>query len=165
MARIARAIHSGGLRNAGISTNHIDYLFDNYNNQLDQQKVREIMNKVSLIGRLTKDPETRYSTGENPTAISRYTLAVDRRKKGEADFIRCVTFGNQAEFASKYLHKGIKVGVCGRIQTGSYKAQDGSTRYTTDVVVEEHDFMQSKAQEAAQSDEFQEALQGELPFV
>lgn len=107
------------------------------------------MNKVELIGRLTRDAEIRYSQGENPMAIARYTLAVDRRfkKDGEAtaDFINCVAFGKNGEFAEKYLHKGVKIAVSGRIQTGSYKNKDGNTVYTTDVVVEEQEFCESKS--------------------
>lgn len=103
------------------------------------------MNKVILIGRLTKEVETRYS-GE--TAIARYSLAVDRKFKREgeptADFINCVAFGKNGEFAEKYLHKGMKIAVTGRIQTGSYKDKDGKTVYTTDIVVEEHEFCESK---------------------
>lgn len=107
------------------------------------------MNKWAGIGRLFKDVETRYS-GE--MAISRYGLAVDRRIKREgepdADFINCVAFGKQGEFAEKYLRKGMKIAVTGRIQTGSYTNKDGQKVYTTDIVVEEHDFCESKAQEA-----------------
>lgn len=107
------------------------------------------MNKVMLIGRLTRDPEVRYSQGEHPTAVARYTLAVDRKYKhdGEqtADFINCVAFGKNGEFAEKYLHKGIKIAVCGRIQTGSYTNKDGQKVYTTDIVVEEHDFCESRS--------------------
>lgn len=107
------------------------------------------MNKVTLIGRLTAAPEVRYTPGENSTAIARYTLAVDRRFKKEgdasADFIRCVAFGKQAEFAEKWLEKGMKICICGRIQTGSYTNRDGAKVYTTDVVVEEHYFCESKA--------------------
>ena len=99
------------------------------------------MNKVELCGRLTNDPEVRYSQGEKSTAIARYTLAVDRRFKQEgqptADFIPCVAFGKNGEFAEKYLHKGTKVIVIGRIQTGSYTNKDGQKVYTTDVMVEE----------------------------
>lgn len=106
------------------------------------------MNKVILMGRLTRDPEVRYSTGENATAIARYSLAVDRRFKrdGEptADFINCVVFGKGAEFAEKYLQKGTKIAVVGRIQTGSYTNKDGVKVYTTDVVVEEQEFAESK---------------------
>lgn len=107
------------------------------------------MNKVILMGRLTRDPEVRYSAGENALAIARYTLAVDRRfrRDGEAtaDFINCVSFGRTAEFAEKYYHKGIRITVCGRIQTGSYTNRDGQKVYTTEVVVEEQEFAESKA--------------------
>ena len=103
------------------------------------------MNKVILIGRLTREPETRYA-GE--MAITRYSLAVDRKykKDGEqtADFINCVAFGKSGEFAEKYLHKGMKIAVTGRIQTGSYDNKEGNKVYTTDVVVEEHEFAESK---------------------
>ena len=102
------------------------------------------MNKFFGIGRLTKDPEIMHK-GE--TNIARYSLAIDRRK-GEADFINCVCFGRAADFAEKYLQKGMKIAVAGRIQTGSYKTQDGRTVYTTDIVVEEHEFCEGrKAQE------------------
>ena len=109
------------------------------------------MNKVILMGRLTRDPEVRYSQGgENSLAIARYTLAVDRRFKRNgddqtADFIGCVAFGRNAEFAEKYFRQGLKVVVTGRIQTGSYTNKDGQKVYTTDVVVEEQDFAESKA--------------------
>ena len=106
------------------------------------------MNKVILMGRLTRDPEVRYSAGENSLAIARYTLAVDRRFKrdGEAtaDFISCVVFGKQAEFAEKYFRQGIRIVVSGRIQTGSYTNRDGVKVYTTEVVVEEQEFAESK---------------------
>ena len=106
------------------------------------------MNKVVLMGRLTRDPDIRYSQGENSTAVARYTLAVDRRFKrdGEqtADFIGCVAFGRSAEFAEKYFHQGIKVLVTGRIQTGSYTNREGVKVYTTDVVVEDQEFAESK---------------------
>lgn len=106
------------------------------------------MNKVILMGRLTKDPEVRYSQGNNPMAIARYTLAVDRKFKrdGEpnADFINCIAFGKNGEFVEKYLHKGIKILVEGRIQTGSYTNKDGVKVYTTDVVVESCEFAESK---------------------
>ncbi len=104
------------------------------------------MNKVILIGRLVCDAEVRYTQGAEPMAIARYTLAVDRRKKDEnsADFISCVAFGKSAEFAEKYLHKGIKIAVEGRIQTGSYTNKDGKKIYTTDVVVESTEFAESK---------------------
>lgn len=106
------------------------------------------MNKVILIGRLTRDPEVRYSQGENTMAIARYSLAVDRAgaKDGQptADFINCVAFGKNGEFAEKYLHKGMKIAVEGRIQTGSYTNKDGQKVYTTDIVVEHHEFCESK---------------------
>ncbi|MGB4658272.1 MAG: single-stranded DNA-binding protein [Mobilitalea sp.] len=107
------------------------------------------MNKTMLIGRLTRDPEVRYSQGENATAIARFTLAVDRRFKraGEtqdADFIGCVAFGKQAEFVEKYFKQGMKMVAVGRIQTGSYTNKDGVKVYTTDVVVEEVEFAESK---------------------
>ncbi|MCI9082933.1 MAG: single-stranded DNA-binding protein [Lachnospiraceae bacterium] len=108
------------------------------------------MNKVILMGRLTRDPEVRYSQGEQATAVARYTLAVDRRFKRDgdqqtADFINCVAFGRSGEFAEKYFHKGIKIAVTGRIQTGSYTNQEGQKVYTTDVVVEEQEFAESKS--------------------
>ena len=107
------------------------------------------MNKVILMGRLTRDPDIRYSTGESATAVARYTLAVDRRfrRDGEqtADFIGCVAFGRNAEFAEKYLHQGTKIVAVGRIQTGSYTNRDGQKVYTTDVVVEEQEFAESKS--------------------
>ena len=109
------------------------------------------MNKVILMGRLTRDPEVRYSQGENPLAIARYTLAVDRRQarggngdEQTADFINCVAFGRTGEFAERYLHKGTKIAVTGRIQTGSYTNKDGVRVYTTEVVVEDHEFAESK---------------------
>lgn len=108
------------------------------------------MNKVILMGRLTRDPDVRYSAGESGTSVARYTLAVDRRfnkRDGEAtaDFISCVAFGRSAEFAEKYFHQGLKVVVTGRIQTGSYTNRDGNKVYTTDVAVEEQEFAESKA--------------------
>ena len=106
------------------------------------------MNKVILIGRLTRDPEVRYSQGSEPSAVARYSLAVDRKFKREgeqeADFINCVAFGKNGEFAEKYLHKGVKIAITGRIQTGSYTNKDGAKVYTTDVVVEEHEFAERK---------------------
>lgn len=111
------------------------------------------MNKVVLIGRLTRDPEVRYTQGENPIAIARYTLAVERRfhRDGEAsaDFISCVSFGRTAEFAEKYFRQGLKIAVTGRIQTGSYTNRDGQKVYTTEVVVEEQEFAESKNSSAA----------------
>ena len=107
------------------------------------------MNKVILMGRLTRDPEVRYGAGENSTAVARYTIAVDRRFKrgGEqsADFIGCVAFGRNAEFAEKYLRQGTKIVLTGRIQTGSYTNRDGQKVYTTDSVVEEQEFAENKA--------------------
>ena len=107
------------------------------------------MNKVILMGRLTRDPEVRYSAGDNSLAIARYTLAVDRRFKrdGEAtaDFISCVAFGRAAEFAEKYFRQGIKIAISGRIQTGSYTNREGQKVYTTEVVVEDQEFAESKA--------------------
>lgn len=138
------------------------------------------MNRVILMGRLTKDPEVRYSQGNNPMAIARYTLAVDRKFKrdGEAsaDFINCIAFGKNGEFAEKYLHKGIKIAVVGRIQTGSYTNKDGVKVYTTDVVVESCEFAESKnanqserPQPAPQTDSngfmsIPEGIDEELPF-
>ena len=133
------------------------------------------MNKVVLMGRLTKDPETRYSQSDNPMAISRYTLAVNRRGKQEegeqsADFINIVAFGKSGEFAEKYLHKGTKLVVSGRIQTGSYTKQDGTKVYTTEVVAEDQEFAESKSanEEPKQKEgEFMnipEGLEDELPF-
>lgn len=104
------------------------------------------MNKVVLMGRLVRDPEVRYSEAGN--AVARYTLAVDRTYKRDndqtADFIRCVAFNKSAEFAEKYFYKGIKIAITGRIQTGSYTNRDGQTVYTTDVVVENQEFCESR---------------------
>ena len=141
------------------------------------------MNKVILMGRLTRDPEVRYTSGDNSLAIARYTLAVDRRFKREgeatADFIGCVAFGRQAEFTEKYFRQGLKVVITGRIQTGSYVNKDGVKVYTTDVVVEEQEFAESKAvaksQEIEQKPEkknvdvegfmtIPEGIEEELPF-
>ena len=112
------------------------------------------MNKAVLMGRLTNDPDVRYSNnGSDQLCIARYTLAVDRRFKrdGEptADFIRCVAFGRAGEFAEKYFHKGLKIAIDGRIQTGSYQDKDGKTVYTTDVIVENQEFCESKQSEKA----------------
>jgi len=108
------------------------------------------MNKAILIGRLTRDPEVRYSQGDNSMAIARFTLAVDRRfrragEQGETDFIGCVAFGKQAEFVEKYFRQGMKMVLTGRIQTGSYTNKDGQKVYTTDIVAEEIEFAESKA--------------------
>ena len=112
------------------------------------------MNKVILMGRLTREPDVRYSTtGAEQLAIARYTLAIDRRyqkdSQNNADFIRCVTFGKSAEFAEKYFHQGTKIVVEGRIQTGSYQDKDGKTVYTVEVVAENQEFAESK--QAAQN--------------
>ena len=108
------------------------------------------MNKVILMGRLTRDPDIRYTQGENSMAVARFSLAVDRRRTGadgqrEADFINCVTFGKQAGFAERYLHQGTKIVLTGRIQTGSYTNKEGQKVYTTDVVAEDLEFAESKA--------------------
>ena len=130
------------------------------------------MNKVILMGRLTKDPEVKYAQTSEPMAIARYNLAVDRPgKKGEgkpsADFISCVAFGKHGEFAEKYLRKGMKIALSGRIQTGSYTAQDGSKRYTTDVIVDEHYFCESKKAPTVDENGFMnipDGIEEELPF-
>lgn len=138
--------------------------------QEKKQKERYTMNLVVLVGRLTKDPEVK--TGQ--TTIAEYSLAVDKRFKREgqpkADFIHCVVFGKGAEFADEYLKKGMKIGVTGRIQTGSYTARDGSTRYTTDVIVDTQEFMTPKAENATERvreapDGFEPMGDMELPFV
>lgn len=141
------------------------------------------MNKVILIGRLTKDPDVRYSQGDKPTAIARYSLAVDRRFKQDggqnADFINCIAFGKNGEFAEKYLRQGTKIAITGRIQTGSYTNRDGQKIYTTDVVVEEHEFAESKKateSESKSSQSYQspnedgfmnipDGIDSELPFT
>lgn len=131
------------------------------------------MNKVILMGRLTKFPEVKYLQNENHTAMARYTLAVDRRygKEKETDFISCVTFGKNAEFAEKYLHKGLKIVVSGRIQIGSYTDSDGNRIYTTNVVVEEHYFAEGRKlsetdeKEKVDTDGFMKVSKGEeMPF-
>ena len=136
------------------------------------------MNKVILIGRVVRDAEIRYSQGASSTCIARYTLAVDRKFKQEgqptADFINCIAFGKLGEFAEKYLRKGIKIAVTGRIQTGSYKNKDGQKVYTTDVVVEEQEFCESKSQSNNQPQPAQsvdmgfmnipDGIDDELPF-
>lgn len=138
------------------------------------------MNKVILMGRLTRDPEVRYASGDN-LAIARYTLAVDRRfhRDGEAtaDFINCVTFGRAAEFAEKYLRQGTKIVVSGRIQTGSYTNRDGHKVYTTEIVVDEQEFAEgknagsgsSRPQPAPETDpdgfmNIPEGIEEEMPF-
>lgn len=139
------------------------------------------MNKVILMGRLARDPDIKYTQGNEPMAIARYTLAIDRRIKREneasADFISCVAFGKQAEFAERYLKQGTKIVVEGRIQTGSYTNKDGKKVYTTDVVVESTEFAESKgsgeAKEGSSSDmgpapdgfmSIPEGEEGGLPF-
>lgn len=138
------------------------------------------MNKVILMGRLTRDPDVRYSTGDN-LAIARYTLAVDRRfrrdREAAADFINCVTFGRAAEFAEKYLRQGTKIAVSGRIQTGNYTNRDGHKVYTTEIVVEEQEFAEGKnagsgsshSQPAPETDpdgfmNIPEGIEEEMPF-
>lgn len=138
------------------------------------------MNKVILIGRLTRDPETRVGSGEKATTITKYSLAVDRKFKRDgdqsADFISCVVFGKSAEFAEKYFHKGIKIAVTGRIQTGSYTNKEGQKVYTTDVIVEEQEFAESKNASSEQNNQPQgksvgddfvkipDGIDEELPF-
>ena len=115
------------------------------------------MNKVILMGRLTRDPEVRYSQGEQATAVARYTLAVDRRGRNQensADFIPCVAFGKAAEFAERYLHKGTKIVLTGRIQTGSYTNKDGQRVYTTDIVAEDQEFAESKNAENSNTGDY-----------
>lgn len=130
------------------------------------------MNRWVGIGRLTRDADVRYTqnqSGEN-MAIARYTLAIDRRgKDAGADFISCVAFGKNAEFAEKYLHQGMKIAVSGRIQTGNYTNKDGQKVYTTDVVIEEQEFCESKAsdQPKEQNNGFvkvPEGIEQDLPF-
>lgn len=135
------------------------------------------MNKVELLGRLTRDPDIRYSNSEESIAVARFNLAVERRhrKDGqtESDFISCVAFGRSAEFAEKYLHKGTKIVLVGRIQTGNYTNQDGQKIYTTDVVAEEMYFAESKKEgsdgRSKPTDEngfmnIPEGIDEELPF-
>lgn len=115
------------------------------------------MNKTILMGRLTRDPEVRYAANDSGMAIARYTLAVDRRRAGNdgqsADFINCVAFGKTGEFAEKYFRKGMKILITGRIQTDSYTNHEGQRIYTTEVVVEDQEFTESKraSEEAAAS--------------
>lgn len=131
------------------------------------------MNNVTLIGRLARDPEIRYSQGENQMAIARFTIAVDRNKKDAgADFISCVAFGKTAEFIEKYFSKGKKIGIIGHIQTGSYE-KDGAKVYTTDVIADQVEFVESKSSEetsapqTAPASEWQNVddnIQETLPF-
>lgn len=137
------------------------------------------MNKVILMGRIVRDPEVRYG-GANNTAVARYTLAVDRKFKQEgqttADFINCIAFGKLGEFAEKYLRKGTKIAVTGRIQTGSYTNKDGQKVYTTDVVIEDQEFCESKSSQQSQNNDrpqpsqdnswmdIPDGIENELPF-
>ena len=133
------------------------------------------MNKVYLIGRTTKEPDVRYASTKDgkQMAIARYTLAVDRKGEG-TDFINCVAFGKQGEFVEKYLKKGTKIAVVGRIQTGSYTNKDGQKVYTTDVVVEEHEFCEKKSIQTEPTEpeppsspdymEIPEGIEDSLPF-
>ena len=127
------------------------------------------MNKVVLVGRLTRDPEVRYSQGDTATAVARYTVAVDRKFKrdGEptADFIPCVAFGRAGEFAEKYFRQGMRVSVSGRIQTGSYTNKDGNKVYTTDVIVEEQEFAESRAESEANRTSSSSAAPSPAPSV
>lgn len=123
------------------------------------------MNKVILLGRLTRDAEVRYSNGNEPMAIARYTLAVDRRRAQDgqqsADFISCVSFGKAGEFMEKYGKKGHKFCIEGRIQTGSYTNKDGQKIYTTDVVTENIEFVESRGNSQQQSNEPQDSYSGD----
>ena len=136
------------------------------------------MNKVILVGRLTRDPEIRYSQGESSMAVGRYTIAINRRVKPDqeqtADYIRCIVFGRSAEFSEKYFRQGMRIAVSGRIQTGSYVNKDGIKVYTTEVVVEEQEFAESKAEAEGRPQEsttdadgfmnVPDGLDEELPF-
>jgi len=119
------------------------------------------MNKAILVGRLTRDPEVRYSQGDNPLAIARYTLAVDRRFKRDneptADFIPCTVFGRSAEFAEKYFKQGMRVAISGRIQTGSYTNREGAKVYTTEVVVEDQEFAQNRDENSGNMSSYQQS--------
>lgn len=129
------------------------------------------MNKVIFMGRLTADPEIRYTQNGDSICIARYSLAVDRRFKREgdtqtADFVRCVAFGKLGEFAEKYLHKGSKILFEGRVQTGSYKDNNGNTVYTTDFIAESQEFAESKNSNNSNTDDdgFQNISEDDLPF-
>ena len=119
------------------------------------------MNRVILMGRLTRDPEVRYSSGESSMAVARYTLAIDRaiKKQGEqsADFINCVAFSKAAEFAEKYFRQGMRVLVSGRLQTGNYTNREGQKVYTTDVILDSQEFADSKGESAGGGSKKQEA--------
>ena len=119
------------------------------------------MNKAILVGRLTRDPETRY-TQDGTVIVSRYTLAVDRKKKGEADFIKVKAFGQPAGFAEKYFRKGMRVAISGRIETGSYTNREGQKVNTFEIIVEDQEFAQSKNE--ANCETFTTVEQAELPF-
>ena len=125
------------------------------------------MNKVVLVGRLTKDPELRYAAGSD-TAVCKFTLAVNRMKKDEADFINCVAFNKTAETIANYLVKGRKIAIAGRIQTDSYTAQDGTKRYTTDVVVESFEFCDSSNKSNSSNNSIDDDVtpveDGDMPF-
>lgn len=130
------------------------------------------MNKVELVGRLTRDVDLRQSTGDESIAIARFSIAVNRKKKDEADFISCVAFGKTAEVLEKYFSKGSRIALAGRIQTGSYTNKEGAKVYTTDVVVEDFDFIDTKSEQPAQpkvdDDGFMDitdSIGEELPFV
>lgn len=130
------------------------------------------MNKVILMGRLVRDPETRCTTGEDPLTIARYTLAVDRRfrREGEstADFISCVAFGRNAAFAEKYFLKGTKIVISGRIQTNSYTNREGKKVYTTDVMIETQEFAEGKKANQDTDDNgfmtIPDGMENDLPF-
>lgn len=125
------------------------------------------MNKVILMGRLTRDPEVRYTQSEQPMAVARYTLAVDRKYKkngeSEADFINCTVFNKSAEFAEKYFKKGTKICICGRLQTRSYKDNENNTKWVTEVIVDEQSFAESK--KSASKNDMQDITEDDdLPF-
>ena len=125
------------------------------------------MNKVVLVGRLTRDPDIRYSQGEGASAVARYTLAIDRKFKRDneptADFIPCVVFGRSAEFVEKYFRQGMRVSISGRIQTGSYTNKEGVKVYTTEVIVEDQEFAESKAERDANRGSSQQASPSPSP--
>lgn len=131
------------------------------------------MNKVILMGRLTRDPEIRYTQASEPLVIARYTLAVDRRfqrkdnsgNEQNADFISCIAFGKNAEFAEKYLKQGTKIAIVGRIQTGSYTNKDGNKVYTTDVVVEEHEFCESRSSQGGNTQDAPKPMPADSGFM
>lgn len=133
------------------------------------------MNKVIMLGRLVRDPDIRYSQGDTATCIAKYTIAVDRKTKDkETDFISCVAFGKNGEFVEKYLTKGTKIAVTGRLQTGSYTNKEGQKVYTTDVIVEEHEFVETKKAHEENANDYPKSGDGfmnipdgieeELPF-